>query len=324
MEDAAWNDKCDDAFDRMVEWEQPPSILYHYCSSGGFQRIIDSNVLTASHVRYMSDPLEVSYGRNLLVQQVEAMTRDWKGEDVQEFLQQIQFFSQTHSSMIAPAFAVCFSEDDNDMSQWDRYGGAGGGFSLGFSVDGLEKLGKPETASSYADRAILYRITYDETEQRKRLQQLLSKAIRLWKLAETFDAPLVKPRQAIVAHNLAYFLFTALTTFKHPGFKAEKEWRLIYSKGSSVLESHFDAEYRDTPRGLVPFVKLGMPNNEKLPLSRMICGPRASSMESRTLAMSFLRQRGYRAMVEEYQAVEGLLPKDTKPLVKVAKSSLAG
>ena len=301
--------------------ETPPETLYHYTTAAGFLRIMRSGRLSASHVRFMADPLEVSYGRKLLTDTLHELAGDWKHRDLEEFEEQILFFSQTHPTMIPPVFAVCFSQRDDDMSQWDRYGGQGYGYALGFSSDGLRRMRK--TGSQLFDSASLHRIVYRQADQAARMRSLLTPALQLWHAARAdINLEVRRSKLAILSHHLALYVLETLSCFKHPGYDSEEEWRLIYTKGPHVHDPTFDAEYRESSRGLVPYVELES-ESVKLPLTRVLCGPRIASLEARMAAISALRHNGYKAHAEQMKAVRRLLGAQDEPVFVTASGLTA-
>ncbi len=322
MSTDSWDDRCQAAF-ADHELESPPSLLYHYTSPSNFLRIVNTGCLSATHVRYMDDPLEVSYGRAILNDALRQATPGWKVEEYENFKRQLLFMSQTDASMITPVYAVCFSTEDNDMSQWDRYGGRGSGFAVGFDGNELWKMKK--VGGTFGDNALIMPVVYDETEQYRQLMEVLRPTVRLWEEANEVTSEDERAnRKSTLTHYASWFIMKALCTFKHPGFNAENEWRLVYTKGTHVLEADLDAEFRDGKGGLVPFVRLAPTEDAPLPLRRVVCGPRSSTMETRVAAMAVLRKKKYWAVVDEYADAAQAFIKDPRTPVRVALSSLAG
>ena len=66
-------------------------------------------------------------------------------------------------------FVACFSEDNDDLSQWRAYGGGEGGYAIGFNSLHLRKLGN--------QFMLLGKVEYDTTKHKAFIAELLNQTI---------------------------------------------------------------------------------------------------------------------------------------------------
>lgn len=56
---------------------EPNKMVYHYTSLQGLMGILDTGKMWASHVRYMNDPEEITYGRKLCEEMLRTVKPEW-------------------------------------------------------------------------------------------------------------------------------------------------------------------------------------------------------------------------------------------------------
>jgi hypothetical protein len=192
--------------------------------------------LRASSVAFMNDSEEYKYGHNLIASELKVMLDSATGL-LKKVLVEIE---QLTNAMQPYVYCVCFSLLDDDLSQWRGYGDMGRGCTIG------------------VDRAILEQhvagigcwVTYDADLQKSLASGLISDYV------QTMEALLGKSRKAIgaVARTFANLFPSLCMLFKHSAFRAEREYRIIYSPTgpSPSRKQHF----RAAGSKIIPYVEL--------------------------------------------------------------------
>ena len=122
---------------------------YHYTTTGALHSIVQSRRLRLTHLGYMNDPGELSFGlecvkhalancdeeKYVVPEQVTAIRCEletWQDRPVT---------SVDHESK----FAMCFSSESDSLSQWRAYGRhpAQPAVSMGFSAESLQNIAGP-------------------------------------------------------------------------------------------------------------------------------------------------------------------------------------
>jgi hypothetical protein len=176
---------------------------------------------------------------------------------------------------------VCsFSEVGDQLSQWRAYGGAAGGFSIGFPGDALE-------AASAREHSWLVPCVYDEEPQRALVRNLLHDVLTELKERGPWDrAEVPNPRGG----SLVAYLNRYAPILKHKSFEEEREWRII-SRPLACLFERFD--FRAGPSMLVPYYRIAL-SAEDAPfqVEEVIVGPTPHKSQSRRSVQSLLIKCG--------------------------------
>lgn len=228
-----------------------PEIVWHYCSGSAFGKIIESKCIHLSDSRFTNDGLELNYASKLIIGVVEAKCPGaLPGEELRSPNESLPLIA-------------CFSAEDDMLSQWRSYADDGRGFALGFSVNSMSKL-MGETRSSKSKMTSMSTrtdgrevhfigrsfgpIKYRRDEQDRLIQ----------KLCDTFLAS--DDEREIKARWLRAELIGLSPFLKHPGFREEKEWRVVDSQLSldegRTYEELEDSELRVDDTGIRRFTKL--------------------------------------------------------------------
>jgi hypothetical protein len=287
-----------------------PEVLYHYTNMTGFQGILDSGMVWATHIAYMND---VSEYRHAVVESGK-ISGELKRSESQSA--KIKFYEcmegllqPTNMRMqdYPPIFIACFSEAEDNLSQWRAYGGGEGGISLGFDMEFLQERIK--------DSAWLAPVIYNQQDQQQLIKEFLKVSANLYvkhaSEAEDFRQEFFEMwylNWRMFASQLAPF-------FKNPAFDDEKEWRIILPMDVSLLRFLF---FRPTESVVIPTIKLRLgeaqralnhsgedaeaqagggdtegAHPDKLPLKRIWIGPNKSMSLAQFGACCLLEKHGY-------------------------------
>jgi hypothetical protein len=197
---------------QRIRW--PPGPIYHYTTGDNLIKIIKSGELWSTQAACMNDTKELVYAVERLAER--AKLQKIPGQ-LGPLWQAFDKFTLNPDATTAPIFLTCFSERDDDLSQWRAYGAGEGGYSIGFDGKKLLELG---------NEVFLFPVDYKEDSQNVLLDKIIERLIRLYESAK----PSPPQNEAWAAELVPFWLghmnpFAAI--FKHPKFEGEKEWRLV-------------------------------------------------------------------------------------------------
>ena len=218
-------------------------ILYHYCHRDVLWSIIEKGNIWLSDIFRLNDSHELKWGRNSFVN-VLVENPELFDDDFRDFAIYMVFDMQRD---VRP-FVVSFSANGDLLSQWRAYSDDGSGFSLGLRASHIHK--------KWGVR--LKKIEYRETRQEAIIAQSLVELQDIWRMTRGVivasdnhigDNPNIFPALKYPTPQFPKVLLSNwqmwerilsefamdLSSFKHPSFFEEKEFRIIrailYSEG---------------------------------------------------------------------------------------------
>lgn len=254
--------------------DKAPDGLWHYTDAGGLQGILDKEELWASDTRFLNDATEINYGLEVAEEAVEVAARSgrWK-TSTSHFLQRVMASDGANLTGLLRArsevYVACLCEKGDLLSQWRAYAGrdTAGGYALQFRhrapVTGwIDHLGR--------EKLQLQRVIYDRDEQLAAFSSLIEL------LAPVYDVDHSERRMDAVAKNLIDGVLEFATFCKHPSFREEREWRVVYERSSDVKP--LKVRHRISRGLFVPYVALELPAAVgamagHLPITEVRCGP---------------------------------------------------
>jgi hypothetical protein len=163
-------------------------------------------------------------------------------------------------------FVSCFCGSSDILSMWRGYAEHGGGYSIGFDVKGLLQL-----CRKHHDDALV-QVCYGPT-----LPDNFKRVIKdLCRQYGTNQAQCVE------------LMFTMFSMIKHRAFIGENEWRFVCS---NVNQDKL--KFRQSHNTIRAYTELGMPNQERLPLKKLIFGPTHKKEETKQTLEWMLNCYGY-------------------------------
>ena len=279
--------------------EEPPEELFHYTSAGGLLEIVQSNQIWATNLEFMNDFLEVKYAKELFMEVVQRERRASRNKLVVRFLDDTASTLDPFTNLFS-FYAISFCADGGDrLSQWRAYATEGTGYSIGFRTGELiNAIGKykPETGEEQMD---LIEVVYRREQQQAVVQDAVRKICRYIEEHLARDDAR-KGRRALQAlpNLLCVHLFPYVFSFKAAGFEEEREWRLV-TWIPSAMESK-KVKFRASANFTIPYLSLdlsvtGRGDEEKLPISRIIQGPRVEAEVGMKSLELLVKKYGYTA-----------------------------
>jgi hypothetical protein len=104
---------------------QPDQVIWHYTGGPGLLGILESSRLHATQVSALNDAKETRHASELFVRAVRQLIEERTAKaDVVTFLNALISFTEENVEAQARSqfFVTCFSGEEDDLTQWDRYG----------------------------------------------------------------------------------------------------------------------------------------------------------------------------------------------------------
>jgi hypothetical protein len=232
-----------------VVQEDAPEELFHYTDTTGLCGILTGKKIWASDVLCLSDRSELRYGMD----KIRDFLREKAGPIWTVFAPFLISGKDLGRGENISAYAACFCEKKDLLSQWRGYAGKNNGFAVGFHRN---KLTPPSFQST--------KLVYDPTRQAAILRSTLEHGLELHSKLGEVDKPIFEG-QVLVA------ILKTLGILKNPAFEEEHEWR-IWKMISYFLEKNNleQVKYRAAGGNIIPYVEIPF---EADALSRIVCGP---------------------------------------------------
>ncbi len=284
----------------FIEWlaihtSPEPKLLYHYTTLEGLKGIIENRSIWFSHISTLNDPLELQYGRQLILEEINKHIEIEKDEHIKELLKNLDTFITSFGERMLYVYITCFCEDENLLSQWRSYSADGGGYNLGISINSETKFGLNLNDLSQSSNTILRKVIYDPRQQKNIINSYISKIIdgareailRLNK--ENGGIPIAWEAQ--VAVESVNLLFDIMFCLKNEVFKEEKEWRFIKVSPENINSELVN--FRGRNENLIPyfntFIYNNIGTNPIFPLKKIMYGPLLEETRTRMSLDLFIR-----------------------------------
>ncbi len=122
-------------------------IIYHYTGPDAFSKIVKNTKLWATDFRYLNDSTELVYVWKPFVATLQRLAADPTDEYSQAYAAQLRALQLMGATNLMDfddtMFVASFTELDDALSQWSRYGANGHGIALGFDTDAISTLRAP-------------------------------------------------------------------------------------------------------------------------------------------------------------------------------------
>ncbi len=262
-----------------------PGILYHYTSLAGLLGTLGSHSLWMTDMAYMNDSSELQYGIDLINQCYESKLTKLPATCAE--LLNRAFWSREVIEESGARMVACFCTNDDLLSQWRAYGQGGSGYNIGFD------------SSRLTNRHVqLRKVIYSLATQRRLIRAVVDKTCALFK-EEAGNQTIEELNKTTIfkryVDHLYYNLIEFALTFKHPSFKEENEWRLIYNLDYAKELDRL--KFRQSGGLAVPYIALRAaeiePKNTILPIVKITHGPVLQPDLTKRACALIMRSHGY-------------------------------
>src|SRR5579863_114682 len=214
---------------------QGDQIVWHYTDGPGFLGILQSSTLYATQVASLSDARETKYATDLYKEAVKELIAEKKDDAAAvSFLNRVLEYvkeepnSPTHGT--SKFFVTCFSADEDELTQWDRYGGDNG-YAIGFWAHGLFR--EPNSQ--------LYRVVYDRDKQLRAAKKIAEATLSFF--FEGIDEERAKDLERWGGEFFEAWdewVYKLAPLAKDPTWRSENEFRIVHElKASEFSQVRF-------------------------------------------------------------------------------------
>lgn len=267
--------------------------LYHYTTSEGLKGILSSRSIWFTHTSTLNDPLELRYGKHLILEMLDDAINNETEEIIKILLKNLSTNINAFDTIFYETYVACFCESENLLSQWRSYASRGGGYNLGLRFRSNTKFYHTLDDSEKDSHVILRKMRYNIDEQKELVSNYISSIV-----ASAADAikhfkdhdGIPDPWPNIAAIESVNILFDLMLSFKNSVFSEEKEWRLIVAMDRKHRPELL--KFRETNEGLVPYLEMfiveDLEGKSTFPLQSIKIGPMLDEARNKSTLKLFM------------------------------------
>jgi len=236
----------------------------HYTSLQGLVGIVASNEVWLSDHRFVNDPLEYEYGKQLALNTIKDAVSAEMSAEFRRFLDALISSLSESSGMGIYIGSMSFSADKLD--QWKGYGNASESICIKFAGD----YGLWNTGNSHPTHLRQQKIIYDKELQVRLIQAIIRVFKRNFDDFRSVTYPFLK--------DLTWLIESQFILFKHPEYKSEDELRLTIANLDHILANK-KPKHRITKGMVVPYITTKYisrdpsPPLNRLPIKEIVVSP---------------------------------------------------
>jgi hypothetical protein len=268
-------------------------ILYHYTTFEGLKGILENRSIWLTHVRQLNDPLEIQYGKNIIIDLINEKIKDEKQAELRKFFDTMLVNINAFGEQLHHAFTFCFCEDIDLLSQWREYSERGGGYNIGFEFSQETQIALLANEFEGAKPPLLRKIIYDKELQvdivNKYLDMIKECVSNLINKGEVPNGLAdMSHYSSVMAMQAVNVLIDILLTFKHSAFKHESEWRLIFVSMASFQPENLNFRGKLIPYHIFNLYNLLKDGSMKFPIKSINFGPVLEPQKTRSSLKLYL------------------------------------
>jgi hypothetical protein len=279
-----------DLFARLncfIQGSEGETSLWHYTSGSSLIEIVKSNVLFSTQVACLNDSSEVRYAtallREALLEKDLSKLPEETQSEVMAYIEGLIEVPDRPSTRTSEYFVSCFTEADDDLSQWRAYGGGECGVAVRFKAKSL--FG--------GDNIPLVRVNYDETFHRELSKAVADNLVDYLSYGCKLKAENIYPGYFLLRWAAALSHISPIV--KNNGFAAEREVRLI--RPFKVAEDYSTIKVIARRSMLSMHIPLELPfgraEDGLLPIEEVMIGPGRHQHVTAVSVHSLLKAKGY-------------------------------
>lgn len=221
--------------------KEPPFALFHYTNQSGLLGILRTHELWVSNIHFLNDHREFHYGMNVITNCI-VRKRNAAGPATQHFFDQMLHQMGTLDPS-SSRYVASWSAAVDDLSQWRAYSQGGTGYSISIQGSVLRALAN-------AQRFVFAPCVYELDEQARMVDTLVD--VSLLEMIDDEERG-VKYERAAPGDNLLIRALRFSPLMKHPAFRGEKEWRLVFDFPGG--QTHPTFALREGRSTLIPYLR---------------------------------------------------------------------
>jgi hypothetical protein len=266
-------------------------VVWHYTNGTGFLGILQSATIHAAQVSSLNDTTETKYASDIYKKAVSELIDERVGDaEAVAFLNQVLEFVKDEPNSpahgISKFFVACFSGDEDELNQWDRYSKPNG-YAIGFYSRGLVR----EPTSQ------IYRVVYDPEKQLTAAKKIAAATLDFYREGLTGERLENRGEWAkLFFHAWDEWVYKLAPLIKDKKWRSENEFRLVHElKVSEFPDVRFSQKHKmmarhiplDTPAWVKRRARL-------LPIAKIWIGPGNHPAFTSISVRLLLEQMGYR------------------------------
>jgi hypothetical protein len=253
-----------------------PERLFHYTNADGLLGILSSRKFWATHMKYLNDSSELSYGSALVADRIANLAKQYESVPQWKAFLDLAHMNRNAFEGFLEAYAICFCTEGDLLSQWRGYGSSGGGYSIGLQPIPTNQPVTTARAISTETRPFLRKVIYDPEKQRELVDiaivEVSSIVVRYWEKQRSKEAKVLLFESCVSA--LRDMLVNYLICLKNAVFEEEAEWRYVIVRPQKSSEGP-PKKFRARSGAIVPYLEVDLftqPHGE-VRISDIYCGP---------------------------------------------------
>jgi hypothetical protein len=263
--------------------------LHHYTSGERLIQIISSGEQWITQASCLNDSKELTHSVDLLKDAIFKKRKTEVGKEFEYLLTGIEKVLGEPDVEVAGAFIGCFSEREDDLSQWRAYGGISGGYSIEYDLEKLAKILEP-------NHDLISPVIYGGDDLNSILYDLIKwTEINFMQGLQDGRAPTMEEWAEEFGSYWLWHLSFLTPLFKHPAFKDEEEWRIIHWFTPDDVSSVRFIQSQSMLRRHLPLnlSKADDEGNSLLPIKSIMVGPTSHPKISKIGVGDLLLKHGY-------------------------------
>jgi hypothetical protein len=264
--------------------------VWHYTDGQGFLGILQSSKIYATQVSALNDSNETKYAQDLFKNALRQVIEDREGDAtalalLRRVLEELKEEPDNPTHGTSKFFVTCFSAEEDDLAQWDRYGKENA-YAIGFHTIGL--IREPNSA--------IYRVVYDR-ERQERAAKKLAEAT-LWFYRDGLHGDRKEDPDTWFSDFFEVWdgwIYKLAPLAKDASWRAESEYRVVHELQASDLDVVQFAQKRTMlARYLaLDFPKAAIGGKPGLPIAKVMIGPGNHPAFTRVSTLLLLERMGY-------------------------------
>lgn len=272
--------------------------FYHFTGKGGFEGILRSGCLWASHRSHMNDRGEFSYGLQLISEVIDReYARSCSTVEYQRFLTILKLFIIDFDDIAKEstnAFCSCLTEHSDNELHWREYCGADQGFAIGVDLQRLLQS-QERYVRSGDPYLVCLPVSYEREFQKTVAESYLRVSFPHWlNEMDTHPGKFAHPvrvisevEKAVVAPHLQF-----LNSIKTDTYANERELRVFQSSNNGTLYPAGVCRDTGSKRRYI-LINFCDPETSRIPLDEVVVGPGIRNSVAMEFANNLLRELGY-------------------------------
>ncbi len=236
-----------------------PQTVYHYTSAETLLKIMDTNSVWATNIRYLNDVKEREHCLNLMNNRLSEFLRVCQPQCASDLTMAL---SRIDGSAWHVPYVASFSTEIDSLPQWRSYCPHGNGVSIGFRVAALEQstLSRESIMGRFPQpKAALAPVQYLADADVQMLDSIFDDCIK--ELKEWHHLQSIAPPEERTSADDAYVLTSIISEkcslVKHASFASEVEYRL--TAPISLFSTEPAIHFRSSRTTVIPYKILLMP-----------------------------------------------------------------